>query len=299
MKRRTTLINEIARKSLEISRDEYALCAYLLFRQGYPSQKVAGWCCDTKDELADFVGITRQGLYKMCNKLEALKLIEQSAVGGFLRATVLFIDSDNGVNKVDKASVNKVYIERKQSLQKVSTKFTSDVNKVDEVNNSKIKKEEKERERNAPAQNDFLPLEAETSKAPPVPEPPPAGPYIRDFVNADTVSEMVERIHAFYSTPVGEQEKEKIYQATIAGKMKPSERKDVVERFAAHAIEKGYGAGGKQYRDLNARFYTWWKDQSRFQQPSQGAPAHQNNRSEGPTLRSTDQNPYARHKIIS
>lgn len=141
-------------------------------------------------------------------------------------------------------------------------------------------------ESDAPAQNDFSTLEAETSKAPPVPPPPPAGPHIRDFVNADTVSEMVERIHAFYSTPVGEQEKEKIYQATIAGKMKPAERKDVVERFAAHAIEKGYGAGGKQYRDLNARFYTWWKDQSRFQQHTPGAPAHQNTRSEGPTMRS-------------
>lgn len=275
LKRTRTHINEIARKSLGISRDEYALCAYLLFRQGYPSQKVAGWCCDTKDELADFVGITRQGLYKMCNKMESLKLIEQSAVGGYLRAAVLFIDSDNGVNKVDKTSVNKVDIECKQSLQNVSTKFTLDVNKVDEVNNSKIKKEKKdvERSEHAPAHFEFSALEAETLNAPPVPQPPPAGPHIRDFVRADTPSEMLERIHAFYSTPVGEQEKERIYTSTIAGKMQPAERMDVVERFAAHAIEKGYGAGGKQYRDLNARFFMWWKDQSRFQRATSTQPA--------------------------
>jgi hypothetical protein len=147
LKRNRTHINEIARRELGISRDEYALCAYLFFRQGYPAQKVSGWCCDPKDELAEFVGITRPGLYKMFRKLQGLNLVEQSAIGGYLRATALFIDSDNGVNKVD--------ISCKQSLQKVSTKFTERVNKVDEVNKSKSKKEKKEGESAPPPPLNF------------------------------------------------------------------------------------------------------------------------------------------------
>jgi hypothetical protein len=124
-----------------------------------------------------------------------------------------------------------------------------------------------------------------------------AGPHIRDFVNADTPSQMIERIHAFYATEPGQREKEVIYANTLAGKMSDAQRTDVVQRFAAWAVRENYGQ--RTFRELNSQFFTWWKNQTRFHQPAAGAAAHQNARSEGPTLRSTDQNPYARHKIIS
>lgn len=250
----------------------------------------------------------------MCSKLERLGLIEQSAVGGYLRATILFIDSDNGVNKVDKASVNKVYTGRKQSLQKVSTKFTDGVNKVDEVNNSKIKKEEKEGERRKKTPQAAAPtppqpenqnhttgageigtVEADFSKNPARPLSPFAaiqGPHIRDFVKADTPGEMLERIAAFYATPQGQNERERIYSDTIAGKMSAPERTEVTKAFAAWAVEQNYGQ--KTFRELNARFTRWWKDQARYnaeKQPATHTQHHSplNNRPDGPVMRSAVQ----------
>ena len=140
MKRTKTHINEVARKSLDITRDEYALCAYLFFRQAYPSQKAPGWCSDSREEIADFVGITRQGLFKMLARLSGIGLVEQDAKTGCYRASAMFADADEGVNKVyveRKQSlhegVNKVYVERKQSLPNKEERKERKKKEVDEI----------------------------------------------------------------------------------------------------------------------------------------------------------------------
>lgn len=87
--------------------------------------KKPGWCCDPKDDIADFVGISRPGLYKMVDRMILKGLIEADAPTSFLRATVNFIDSHDA--KPSKQSlqrgVNKVDTDCKQSLH-------DDVNKV-------------------------------------------------------------------------------------------------------------------------------------------------------------------------
>ena len=283
-----TNINETARQALGISRDEYALCAYCMFRQGYPTQPILGWCSDNKQLIADFVGITRVGLYKMINRMEQDGLLQIGSVGGELRATAKFMDADAGVNKVYKGDVNKVYTERKQSLHAVLTKFTPDVNKVNEVKkeDKEDKEDKKEEGRHAPA---HFALNEKNVECKPQGA---AAPGLRDFIVADTITEMLEKIGAFYSTPQGLSEKDKIYSSTIAGQLNEAQRGEITQRFAAYAIEKGYGAGGKQFKDLNSRFFIWWKDQSRFQS---------NTNSTGSTGNATTAvNPYARHqKIIS
>ena len=111
IKKGTTYINENARREFDISRADYALCSYLHYRAADPRMKKPGWCCDPKDDIADFVGISRPGLYKMVDRMILKGLIEADAPTSFLRATVNFIDSHDakpckqslqrGVNKVD------------------------------------------------------------------------------------------------------------------------------------------------------------------------------------------------------
>lgn len=127
-KKGTTNINEAARKELSITRDDYALCQYLHYRQGYPNDKNPGWCVDDKNEISDFIGISRPGLYKMIDRLERLKLIETDAVTGHCRATKLFINTEAQCKQSSRDGkskrVNKVNTERKQSLQTSVNKVT-------------------------------------------------------------------------------------------------------------------------------------------------------------------------------
>lgn len=90
-----TIINERMCHDLGISRDEYALCYYVQQRQADPYQNVYGWCCDYKDEIADFVGVPPNELEKMINKMELIGVIEVCTFTGHLRVTPYFIDLQN------------------------------------------------------------------------------------------------------------------------------------------------------------------------------------------------------------
>ena len=186
IKKKVTTISEIARTQLQITRDEYALCSYVHYRSADSRQKMPGWCCDSKDDVAEFIGISRPGLYKMAQRLEAKGLLEVGNIGA-MRTTPLWIDTDseckqslqNGKNK----NVNKVYSERKLSLQNKA----KNVNLVYEVYNSKsIRKNKEEEEVNASAAAEKypIPLKAEKNTPPPhVPAPPPAPLALSGFVD--------------------------------------------------------------------------------------------------------------------
>jgi len=150
MIKHTTTINEICRHDLGISRDEYALCQYAHYRAADPRQKKAGWCCDRKEDVADFIGITRPGIYKMLDKVSSLLLIEVDASTGYFRSTARFIDAENlaekqkkTVNKVDTSKnerVNKVDTDCKQSLHRDVNKVTVNIEGIGGLN--KIEKVE-------------------------------------------------------------------------------------------------------------------------------------------------------------
>jgi hypothetical protein len=129
--KKITVVNEAARAELGLSRDEYALCSYVLYRQADPRQKIRGYCCDTKDDIAGFIGLSRMGLHKMIGRLCAADLLEQEPESGYLCASEKFIDVENECKQSlqdEIEGVNKVYTKRKQSLR-------GDVNKVYAHNN--------------------------------------------------------------------------------------------------------------------------------------------------------------------
>jgi len=94
LKKNYTNINEPARKFLKITRDEYGLCAYVQYRSADPRQKIRGWCCDPKQEIAEWVGVSRAGLYKMIDRLSEQNLLETDAKGN-LSVTAFWVDTEN------------------------------------------------------------------------------------------------------------------------------------------------------------------------------------------------------------
>lgn len=133
-----TIINETARSIFRISRDEYALCSYVQYRSADPRQQIGGWCCDDKDYISFFVGISRQALRKMVVRLEQKGLLETGSAKGHIRVTAIWIDTETSCKQSLQAKVEQKANARKQSLHghvnKVYTKNDNHVNKVSETN---------------------------------------------------------------------------------------------------------------------------------------------------------------------
>lgn len=205
LKKSTTNISEEARKQLDISRDDYALCQYLHYRQGYPNEKMTGWCIDAKDEIADFVGISRPGLYKMVDRLERMKLIDSMPTTGYLRTTRLFIDTETGCKQSLQSektnSVNKVYNDCKQSLHgsvnKVTHKDECISKSISMIKNDKEEESEKNAFFEDPGKENSNTsfVEQKKEKLPPI---APATPKKKESKNwADVLNELQPDIRAF------------------------------------------------------------------------------------------------------
>jgi len=124
-----TTIDEGARRYLDITRDEYALCQYIQFRAADPRQRVPGRCCDAKESIADFIGITRAGLYKMLDKLSKLNLLYIEPLCGAIAVSPVWMDTMS-VNKVDTLSLKSVNLVDSQSNGECKQSLHQSVNKV-------------------------------------------------------------------------------------------------------------------------------------------------------------------------
>lgn len=158
-----TNINEPARRYLDLSRDEYGLCAFVQYRSADPRQKIRGWCCDNKADVADWVGVSRAGLYKMIDRMAAKNLLETDAKGN-LSVTGFWVDVDNqcklSLQNQKTESVNKVDTDCKLSLQKNS----ESVNLVTHNIELDISKSIREYMSGKPDDAEILPVEALSKK---------------------------------------------------------------------------------------------------------------------------------------
>jgi Mn-dependent DtxR family transcriptional regulator len=89
MRKNITLINEEARHLLGITRDEYALCYYIL-----QEQQGNGWCLNFIKIALD-LKIDNYQFWKSFNKLEKLGLVEWSRETYLFRATEKFSETIN------------------------------------------------------------------------------------------------------------------------------------------------------------------------------------------------------------
>ena len=151
LKKQATNILEKARRIMGITRDQYAFCQYVHYRCADPRQRVSGWCCDLKEEIGDFVGISRVGVHKMARAMEQSGLVSIS-IGGYYQITETWIDIESdckqSLHKDGKEDVNKVYTGRKQSLQIEREKRKQSLHTPYSIDNKEL-----EGERTPPAPN--------------------------------------------------------------------------------------------------------------------------------------------------
>jgi hypothetical protein len=89
---RYTLVLHSARKELDITINEYCLADTVHKLSGTRSP-VPGWCYASKDQLGASLGVSRQSIHNMINKLKGKALIELQPETGYLRSTDLWRDT--------------------------------------------------------------------------------------------------------------------------------------------------------------------------------------------------------------
>jgi len=115
-----TVINHIAREELDLTWVEYGL-ADLVHNLSNNPQTTNRWCYASKERLASMLGVSKQYVHKMINKLIEQGLLERHEETKHLRTTqswfdVVIIKSEDKDSKQSLPPVNKVYSDSKQSL---------------------------------------------------------------------------------------------------------------------------------------------------------------------------------------
>ena len=291
-----TTIEESARHSLNISRDEYAACNYIQTWASFPSNSTPGFCNRTRGQIASFVGISERGAQKMLSRLEGMDLIKRASQSQFLYRitekwfnTVVAAKQERVGEQSSRQGVNKVPGRGEQS----SRQGVNKVHPHKELNNEVIR-----REGNMPAQaENFNNLEEEKNERGKVASPAesaaptpthmitdirPESPHTRvvsPFVmpaRVDTVDEAEEIIMA-WATADGRESVRKWY-ADAARNCTANDVKEMVGKFAG--VYLTIGDEGKRQRMaqdplqfFKYTFKVFLQKQKQFDAPAQ--PTHQ------------------------
>ncbi len=83
---RYTFVLHSARKKLGITINEYCLTD-TIHKLSSNRSSVPGWCYAAKESLANGLGLSRQSIHTMINKLKKLDLVEVDSETGYVRTT--------------------------------------------------------------------------------------------------------------------------------------------------------------------------------------------------------------------
>ena len=89
---RYTMVLHSARKKLDISINEYCF-ADSVHKLSTTHSPISGWCFASKEQLGKSLGVTRQSIHAMINRLKAKGLIEVDPATGYLRSSQLWRDT--------------------------------------------------------------------------------------------------------------------------------------------------------------------------------------------------------------
>lgn len=148
-----TNIQHDFRKANALSLNEYVLCDMIYHLSNNKNNKITGWCHSKRESLAEDMGLSKQTVIKLIQKLIDLDFIYRDYDTKYLQTTqkwdaVYTGEYSNSVNKVYQKqgkeslpSVNKVYPLGKESLPKLGKEslLYIDNNNID---NNKDKREE-------------------------------------------------------------------------------------------------------------------------------------------------------------
>jgi len=136
----TNIQHEI-RKRLQLSCNEYVLLDMIFHLSNNPETKIKGWCYASKETLAKEIGLSRQGVINMVDKLIEINLLEKDENTRFLRTTdtwdlIYFNHKDTlqGVKKVYNECKESLHEECKESLHNNNTYNNNKISVKDKQN---------------------------------------------------------------------------------------------------------------------------------------------------------------------
>lgn len=135
-----TNIQHEFRKNNELSCNEYVLLDMIYFLQTSPLSKIQGWCYMKRDTMADEIGISKQGILKMIDRLIISNFIERDEETKYLRTTrkwnLVYFNS----GKQSVPTVNKVTESSKQSSPETSENNPTYNSTIEDNNKDNIKR---------------------------------------------------------------------------------------------------------------------------------------------------------------
>ncbi len=111
MRKKSTTINEVAREVLHITRDEYAFCLYIQYRQ-ITELETPGWASPSQAELSDFIGMSRAAIWRMRQRLVEKGLIvieEESGQPTRIRVSAIWIQE-----MIDKGEIDAYWVAKNE-----------------------------------------------------------------------------------------------------------------------------------------------------------------------------------------
>ena len=189
-----TTIEEPARAIFGISRDEYALCNYIQVWSSHPANRVPGYCDRTRQQMADFIGMTERGVRKMLERLTIIGLIEPSASARYYRITVAWFEEVSLAKSRRKAEQSSGFDARQaeQSSGQSGTKFRVKAEQSSGLGGNKVpphkeyNKEHNKGKKDIPVSSVSAtpdPEPEKKKKAPPVSAPPPEVIRVVEYLN--------------------------------------------------------------------------------------------------------------------
>ena len=189
-----TTIEEPARAIFGISRDEYALCNYIQVWSSHPGNRVPGYCDRTRQQMADFIGMTERGVRKMLERLTTIGLVEPSASARYYRITVAWFEEVSLAKSRRKAEQSSGFdtLQAEQSSGQSGTKFRVKAEQSSGLGGNKVpphkeyNKELNKEEKDIPVfpvSDTPDPEPEKKKKVPPVPASPPEVVRVVEYLN--------------------------------------------------------------------------------------------------------------------
>lgn len=121
-----TNIQHEFRKKHNLTMNEYVLCDMIYFLSNNSNSRIIGWCYSSRQNLADEMALSKQGIIKLINKLLDDGFLERDSITKFLKTTSKW-QKNYLKNDIGKQSIPEVIDENigKQSIPNRTTKFTN------------------------------------------------------------------------------------------------------------------------------------------------------------------------------
>jgi hypothetical protein len=135
-----TIVNHLARIGLDLTLNEYCMADLIYQISNNPKSTDPGWCYASKKYIADCLGINRQHVYTIIERLVELGLVEKHPVSERLRATdswyenVVIFEKDL-INLSEKPTLSEKCRKNRQKVSEKPTTLSEKPTNISDISN--------------------------------------------------------------------------------------------------------------------------------------------------------------------